>query len=121
MHTRGLDPSAELWAHLLAQSPEPVLRVPDLRSALRWWREATAARIVLRGRLGDLRIAVLEFEEAAESLVVMVGGPGALEAPSSHADLPVDPGAGADGRALSDPWGNTLVVPAAYASTDAAA
>ncbi|WP_106814526.1 hypothetical protein [Microbacterium timonense] len=105
MHIGESDPQAQLWAGLLSESGNPVLRVPELRSALRWWRAATGARIVAKGRLGDLRIAVLDL--AGGTLAVMVGGPGALEAPLSPTQIPT---AFDDRRTVGDPWGNTVVV-----------
>jgi len=107
MHIGRSDTWAELWASLLSQSCTPVLRVPELRPALRWWRAAAGARVVVKGRLGDLRIAVLDLERHGGTLVVLVGGPGALEA-----DTRVDQtsaGVVAE-NVVDDPWGNAVVL-----------
>ena len=99
-------PRDDLWASLLCGSGTPVLRVPELRPALRWWRSAVRARVLLRGRLGDLRIVVADLEALGGMLVVIVGGPGAIE---SVCSAPADDLRGHE-PAIADPWGNTLMV-----------
>jgi hypothetical protein len=116
MHIGESDPQAPLWACLLSGTESPVLRVPELRPALRWWRAAAGARVVARGRLGDLRIAVLALEGG--SVAVMVGGPGALEAPLSRTRS----AAVTDHRrTMGDPWGNTVTLGASRQPTGVAA
>ena len=108
MNIGGPEVPAELWAHLLVQECYRVLRVPELRPALRWWRAATGARVTLKGRLGDLQIAVLQLDSRHGEPVVVVGGPGALEVSLADTTYLTR---GGTGRAIDDPWGNRLVIP----------
>jgi len=84
----------------------PAIRVPDLQGGLRWWKATTGCQELARSRVGDLEVSLLRMAAPRRALILVIGGPGALEAPESDSE---NPGAVAS-QGIVDPWGNTLAV-----------
>lgn len=107
MYTQKRGEWTPTWAEILSRPSGHLLRVPQFAAGLRWWRAATDGEVIMRRRLGDLRVALLSVSGVEGGVVIVVGGPGALEIP--QADDLLDSGHPSR-RAITDPWGNTLTI-----------
>ncbi|MET0885649.1 MAG: hypothetical protein ABWX92_04290 [Mycetocola sp.] len=93
-----------LWAALLsAHDPHiGVVRVPDIRVGVNWWKGMAGYEVRARDRFGDLGVALGRTKDG--TVLLIVGGPGAFEVPSS--DLQCQ--APTRTARLVDPWGNAI-------------
>lgn len=76
---------------------------PDLGEAVRWWIDATGLRLSSLVRTADIAVAELAATPRARPVLKVVSGPGAGECRESAVSF-----SGRAGRAVTDPWGNTV-------------
>jgi hypothetical protein len=96
-----------IWAALLSSRDNrvAVVRVPDIRAGVSWWKRMVGFRARTRVRFGDLCVVMGRTSDHTNLLIV--GGPGALEIPSADLPRQFPP---LRTRAIVDPWGNTVIL-----------
>lgn len=84
---------------------DAVIRVPEIRSGLKWWKGAARCHVVAQWHCGDLDVSLVRATTQKTATLLVVAGPGAFEYAETDegAEPPRD-----DRTQILDPWGNGI-------------